>query len=183
MTYSFGLIPTTPVDSTPETARWYKLTPEVISWLQAVYPQDRGVREMISRVIGGPVYMGVSATGEDLFWMTATETGNIGGSYKSPAASDAPAITYPQVLAVFAPLRSGPDTKPVFRRNTAVRRSNTGLYASLGVGVAVLLGVAYFALKKKATAELVANRRRRLRRNLAYPVRRQDALARAESAW
>lgn len=158
MTYSFG---TESVESTPETARWYKLTPSVIEQLRALYPNDAGVRDMISRVSGGLVFMGIAS--DDLYWLTATTNGNIGGIYKEPVG---PVMTYEQVLRVFEPSASGgPDTKPVFRRNAVVSRSKTGLYIGIGVGIAALFGVAYLAMKKKAAATLVANRRHRLRRN------------------
>jgi len=146
MTYAFG---TEPVESTPESARWYKLTPSVIAELAASYPADAAIRDMVSRVGASPVFMGVAA--DDLYWMSATSQGNIGGNYKAPAG---PLMTYAQVLRVFAPSAMGPDTKPVFRRNAVVNRSKTGLYVGIAVGIAALLGVAY-----------VATRRARLRRN------------------
>lgn len=159
MTYSLGL---EPVESTPESARWYKLTPGVIAELRASYPQDAAIRDMIARVGASPVFMGVAP--DDLYWMSATSQGNIGGAYKAPAG---PVMTYAQVLRVFEITVGGPDTKPVFQRNAVVpRRSKTALYVGIGVGVAALLGVAYLATRKKqAAAALVANRRRRLRRN------------------
>ena len=159
MTYAFG---TEPVESTPESARWYKLTPSVIAELAASYPADAAIRDMVSRVGASPVFVGVAA--DDLYWMSATAQGNIGGNYKTPAG---PLMTYAQVLRVFAPSAMGPDTKPVFRRNAVVNRSKTGLYVGIAVGIAALLGVAYVATRKKtAPAALAANRRRaRLRRN------------------
>jgi len=152
MTYAFG---TEPVDSTPEAARWYKLTPAVIAELAASYPADAAIRDMVSRVGASPVFMGVAA--DDLYWMSATSQGNIGGNYKTPAG---PLMTYAQVLRVFAPSAMGPDTKPVFRRNAVVNRSKTGLYVGIAVGIAALLGVAYVATRKKtAPAALAKNAR------------------------
>lgn len=152
MTYAFG---TETVESSPETSRWYKLTPQVISWLQATRAQDPGVQSLLARAASGLAFMGVSATGEDLFWVTATESGNMGGSYKAPAASDAPVMTYEQVLRVFEPSASGPLTKRVFRKSAS---SRVGLYVGIAAGVAALLaGVAYLAMKKKTGTALAAN--------------------------
>jgi len=161
MTYSFGTEPAPAiVDSTPETSRWYKLTPGVIAWLQATRAQDAGVRDLLKRAAVELVFMGISATGEDLFWVTATSSGNMGGDYKTPAASDSPVMTYEQVLAVFAPRTGGPLTKRTFPRATPAP-NRTGLYIGIAAGAVAFLGLVYLTREKKA-APVAKNPRDRL---------------------
>lgn len=181
MTYAFGTEPVTPVESSPETSRWYKLTPGVIFWLQATRAQDAGVRDLLKRAAAELVFMGVSATGEDLFWLTANESGNMGGDYKAPAASDSPVMTYEQVLRVFEPNTSGPLTKRVFRRAAPNR---TGLYIGIAASAAVLLGgVAYWAMHKKAAPAALAASRRRVKRNSSFGPERDRVAAQVRAAF
>jgi len=141
-------------ESTPEGARWYKLTPAVISYLNSAYPTDSGVRAMVARVAtDGLVFAGFTA--DDLYYLTSRSTGNIGGSYREPIGI--PPMTYAQVLAVFNPASGGSDTKPVApgpytwasvpETTPQASPSKLGLYIAIALGGLATIGTGVVAFR------------------------------------
>ena len=141
-------------ESSPETARWYKLTPAVISYLTSAYPADSGVRAMIARVAtDGLVFAGFTA--DDLYYLTSRSTGNIGGSYREPIGITP--MTYAQVLAVFDVASGGPDTKPIAQgpyapvsvpeTSPAAPSSKLGLYVAIVLGSLATIGTGVVAYR------------------------------------
>lgn len=97
MSYHLRGLGTSIDNTTPETARWYRLTPRVIAYLHSAYPTDNAIKDLSS--LGNLVFIGFSAY--DLYYMSSRSTGNIGGYYREPIGE--PMLPYSQVLAAFAP--------------------------------------------------------------------------------
>jgi hypothetical protein len=172
MTYTLGSYvsgmgtnPPAPENSTPEGSAWYKVTPTVLAWLGATYPNDAAMRsEVIDRVARELVFIGIPPGGDEIFLMSAGSTGNfVHSSTASPyvAPPGAPRMTFQQVLDVFE-IRGG---GPRFKRRQA-SNINWGLWAGVGAGVVALLGLGYLAInRQKAPKPLTSNRRRALKPN------------------
>jgi len=181
MSYSLG---TKPIEPTPEMARWHKMTPDLVSAWRAAYPSDRGIAEVLRRTVYGPVYVGIAD--DNLYYISGRNAaGNIGGQYA--VLQGQPQMTYEQVLRVFEPTASGPDTKfkpfSIADERPVAAPDRTGLYVALGIaGAALLAGGVYLATRKKAPAALTANRRR-TKRLAANPVGAMFGTVMVANVW
>lgn len=172
MTYHLRGIGTTPDASTPEAARWYKLTPSVVAFLRSAYPTDAAVRNTVA--LSSPAFVGFTA--DDLYYLNSQTTGNVGGGHVEPIGE--PVMTYAQVLKVFEVSTGGPTTKPVAiapppavvyeaprvraapltvpRALTpaAPTSSKLGLYLGIAAGMVAAVGGGFWAFKhfKKAAS-------------------------------
>lgn len=141
--------PPAPQESSPEGSAWYKVTPTVLAWLNATYPSDPAIREdVINRVARELVFIGLPPGGDEMYFLSAGSTGN----FSRPASSTvpysvpatAPRMTYQQVLDVFE-IRGG---GPKFKRKQPAK-VNWGLYLGIGAGVAALVGLGYWASRRR----------------------------------
>jgi len=184
MTYHLGTnppaAPPAPEDSTPEGSAWYKVTPTVLAWLSATYPNDAAMRaQVIDRVARELVFIGIPPGGDEMFFLSAGSTGSFGRSstVASPYAAPpgAPRMTYRQVLDVFEIGGGG----PTFKRRAPAAKTNWGLYLGISAGVAALLGLGVWAIRRRGGGELTQNRST----VYAIPERRAYPITSAKDAY
>ena len=184
MTYHLGTnppaAPPASEDSTPEGSAWYKVTPTVLAWLGATYPNDAAMRaQVIERVARELVFIGIPPGGDEMFFLSAGSTGSFGRSstVASPYAAPpgAPRMAYRQVLDVFE-IRGG---GPTFKRRAPAAKTNWGLYLGIGAVVAALLGLGVLAIRRRGGGELTQNRST----VYAIPERRAYPITSAKDAY
>lgn len=170
MTYHLGTIAlaTTddPAEPLPEQARWYRVTPSVLTWLRSAYPNDTGVRD---EVIGPSAtaensFIGIVPGGEDMFYLSCRgERSRFGlfgrhSSVRNPYADPVgeQLLTWQFVSDVCGLNRRGIEQRepapPVNKPRMVVRqpaKTNWGLYIAAGAGAGLLL----FGLSALASAK------------------------------
>lgn len=155
-----------PAEPLPEQARWYRVTPSVLSWLRSAYPNDTSIRSEVIEptATAENSFIGIASGGEDMFYLSCRGEQNQFGifarhsSVRAPYADPVgePLLTWQFVSDVCGLNRRGIDPREpapsVDKPRMVVRppaKTNWGLYIAAGAGAGLLL----FGLSALASAK------------------------------